>query len=364
MFYGSLAPHGEWIYVDRDVYAWRPLHVTAGWRPYLYGRWAWTDHGWYWVSEEPWAWAVYHYGRWYCDDYYGWIWIPGYEWAPAWVEWRIGGSYVGWAPLGPYAVFSISFGVYYTRHWATPYHYWSFVPCHSVTRPHVDRYVYRTSENVRLIGRTRGAGSVRREGGRIASRGPSRSYIEERGQIRVSRTSVVDVDDRRRHGVVRTGGEERIEVFRPRIEERSRDGVRPRPDKVRTSERIIPLDTRRIDVRARALSKDREKTLQRYGTYRRLKGVESVRGEGDVRRSGSERRYETRLKRGARRPGFEAPVERGGKMREPARIDRQKSAGPRYEPSKRSEDRPDRSRKSRRNGGSSDRSSRSRERLR
>ena len=52
LFYGSLTPHGEWIYVDRDVYAWRPINVGAGWRPYLYGHWAWTDLGWYWVSEE------------------------------------------------------------------------------------------------------------------------------------------------------------------------------------------------------------------------------------------------------------------------------------------------------------------------
>jgi hypothetical protein len=182
--------------------------------------------------------------------------------------------------------------------------------------------------------------------------------------------------------VVRTGGEERIQAFRPKIQERSGDGVRLRPDQVRTAERTIPLDTRRIDVRTRALSKGREKNLQRSGTYPSVKGVESVREEGDVRKSGSERRYETRLKRGARRPGFEAPVERGErkamktpdprrisvqsskKMKKPARMDRQKSAGPRYEPSKRSEGRPDRSRKSGRDGGSTDRSSRRKERLR
>jgi hypothetical protein len=104
VFYSSLTPYGEWISIGADVYGWRPHHVAAGWRPYTVGRWIWTDDGWYWASDEPWGWAAYHYGRWHYDDYYGWIWIPGYDWAPAWVEWRYGGDYVGWAPLGPYAV--------------------------------------------------------------------------------------------------------------------------------------------------------------------------------------------------------------------------------------------------------------------
>ena len=28
------------------------------------GRWDWTDDGWYWVSEDPWSCACYHYGSW------------------------------------------------------------------------------------------------------------------------------------------------------------------------------------------------------------------------------------------------------------------------------------------------------------
>ena len=31
----------------------------------------------------------------------GWCWVPGVEWAPAWVSWRMGGDYIGWAPCGP-----------------------------------------------------------------------------------------------------------------------------------------------------------------------------------------------------------------------------------------------------------------------
>jgi hypothetical protein len=35
------------------------------------------------------------------DSSYGWLWTPGTQWAPAWVSWREGGDYIGWAPLPP-----------------------------------------------------------------------------------------------------------------------------------------------------------------------------------------------------------------------------------------------------------------------
>src|SRR6185436_18897464 len=63
--------------------------------------WQRTEAGWYWVSDEPWAWATYHYGRWDFNDQYGWYWVPQIQWAPAWVSWHEGGGYVGWAPLQP-----------------------------------------------------------------------------------------------------------------------------------------------------------------------------------------------------------------------------------------------------------------------
>jgi uncharacterized membrane protein YgcG len=249
MFYSSLGSQGEWISMEGGTYAWRPAGVDPGWRPYTDGHWVWTDDGWYWASDEPWAWATYHYGRWYYDDYYGWVWVPGYEWAPAWVEWRYGGDYIGWAPLGPYAVFSASWGIHYRRYWATPYYYWSFVDCRHMGAHDVHRYVYRTDENVRLIGRTRTAGSVRFENGRITSRGPEREFVEQRGNIRIPRIGLIDTRDRGRAGMVRSGGVERIEVYRPRIEASPRVTTTVRPDRVRVDDHPMNLDTRGTDIR-------------------------------------------------------------------------------------------------------------------
>jgi hypothetical protein len=100
-FHAPLTPHGAWIEVGSYGRCWRPARVTVGWQPYIDGHWVWTDCGWYWVSDEPWAWACYRYGTWAYDSSHGWIWVPGIEWGPAWVTWRYGGGYCGWAPLAP-----------------------------------------------------------------------------------------------------------------------------------------------------------------------------------------------------------------------------------------------------------------------
>jgi hypothetical protein len=132
-FQGALSPYGDWMVVGGLGRVWRP-HVAAGWRPYYYGRWEWTNEGWLWVSEEPFGWAAYHYGRWTHDDEYGWVWSPGYQWAPAWVSWRYSGDVVGWAPLGP------GVSVYVSTYPFVPT-WWTFVPCHAF----VGGPVYRTA---------------------------------------------------------------------------------------------------------------------------------------------------------------------------------------------------------------------------
>jgi hypothetical protein len=101
-FDAPLAGHGAWIDTHDYGRCFRPAGIEVNWRPYCDGEWIWTDCGWYWASDEPWAWACYHYGTWVDDPVYGWIWVPDVEWAPAWVEWRVGGGYIGWAPCAPH----------------------------------------------------------------------------------------------------------------------------------------------------------------------------------------------------------------------------------------------------------------------
>jgi hypothetical protein len=102
-FYDNLSSDGNWVEVGDYGYCWQPSVAVSdrSWRPYADGYWAYTDVGWTWVSNEDFGWATYHYGRWTRLRDRGWFWVPGREWGPAWVSWRTGGDYVGWAPLPP-----------------------------------------------------------------------------------------------------------------------------------------------------------------------------------------------------------------------------------------------------------------------
>lgn len=109
-FYEPLAAHGRWMVVGAYGRCWIPARVEVGWRPYANGYWQRTDAGWYWASAEPWGWATYHYGRWDFHAQFGWFWVPHPQWAPAWVSWREGGGYVGWAPLRPTVTIGMNIG--------------------------------------------------------------------------------------------------------------------------------------------------------------------------------------------------------------------------------------------------------------
>jgi hypothetical protein len=115
----SLNNNGRWIKLDKWGTCWQPTNVPSGWCPYTNGTFKQCDDcGWTFVSDEPWAWCCYHYGRW-CkvSTGCGWCWVPGKVWASSWVSWRRGRdgsgsgscSCIGWAPLPPEA--GCEFGV-------------------------------------------------------------------------------------------------------------------------------------------------------------------------------------------------------------------------------------------------------------
>ena len=108
----QLTPYGSWVDVPGYGRCWQPSELPDGWRPYYDGgHWVDTDAGLYWQSDYPWGAVAFHYGRWIWADGSGWVWVPGYEYAPAWVFWRYADAdgYVGWAPL-PYGAVWVAGG--------------------------------------------------------------------------------------------------------------------------------------------------------------------------------------------------------------------------------------------------------------
>ena len=194
-FYTELAPYGSWIEVDYGVVVWRPTIIRTNWTPYNVGRWIWTYDGWYWDSYEPFGHVTYHYGRWYYDDYYGWLWYPDYEWAPAWVEWRYDNNYIGWAPLHPYAVFSVSVGIYFTNTYYNPYSYWNYVNYVNFCDPYVYNYYVEPGYKYRVHSGTKYRHEYTYRNGRVQNRGIDVNYISKRSGQEIRQRDLTRVRD-------------------------------------------------------------------------------------------------------------------------------------------------------------------------
>lgn len=184
----DLDDNGRWVFATGIGWSWRP-YVAVGWRPYHNGYWYNRGGCLTWVSYDPWGWGTYHYGRWAFDPGYGWVWVPGYGYSPAWVYWMYGSGYVGWAPSGwwdcyrPY--YSWAYNPY--RHYGQRFGFgfygrvrvsdldlrpWTFVDSRGIISNRVDRAALTADAVKQRLGRSR-------DGFATVGSGPSRFTREE-----------------------------------------------------------------------------------------------------------------------------------------------------------------------------------------
>jgi len=94
--------YGEWVWDDLFGYVWRPhyndYYPWGNWSPYFYGQWREVNGQLFWVPEESWGWVPYHLGLWIWNEKYGWLWLPGSAFAPAWATWEFFRGYYTWRP--------------------------------------------------------------------------------------------------------------------------------------------------------------------------------------------------------------------------------------------------------------------------
>ena len=211
-FYDDLAQYGDWVERPRYGWVWQPRVERSSWRPYEDGHWAWTDEGWTWISEEPYGWATYHYGRWYDDPDYGWEWVPGDEYAPAWVSWQESDDYVGWAPLPPSVDFrpginlSVRLAPEALRLRADP-----AVPgaAHLL-------FVVPRARYGEFYSRTRNVTRYNRVNNRIYNQGVSIDRIQRVTGRQVTRYRVADLSPDQRHRGARIERNQ-VTIFRPQV---------------------------------------------------------------------------------------------------------------------------------------------------
>jgi hypothetical protein len=227
-FYTNLAPYGHWVQAPDYGSIWLPFNLASGWRPYSLGHWVMTDYGWTWVSDESFGWATYHYGRWVNEPNYGWGWVPGYDWGPAWVAWRNGGGYIGWAPLPPQVTWSASVGLNLggiNLDVALAPTQYCFVPERSFLEPQLQTYIAPPARNVTFIKSAPNVTNYRVVGGHAVNQGIAVQHIEPVTGKRVAVLKVAATATGSPHGSQVKGNQ--LTVFRPAVVKRA--GTPPPP---------------------------------------------------------------------------------------------------------------------------------------
>jgi hypothetical protein len=191
-FRAPLAPYGSWV--DDPTYGtvWIPHRaiVGAAFVPYqTAGHWALDGNDYVWVSDYPWGWLPFHYGRWVFIDGTGWAWIPGREYAPAWVDWSVADDYdyVGWYPTPPDFIWwgGIAVGLA-----VVPSVDFFFCPTPFLFDDHVHRHVVHGELARNLQRHSHALGTVAVASHGVFARGYGRGPdLRRLGDIRVARTS-------------------------------------------------------------------------------------------------------------------------------------------------------------------------------
>ena len=227
VFYDELSPYGQWMEDPSYGYVWIPA-VQNDFRPYCSeGHWVMTEYGNMWVSDYPWGWAPFHYGRWTFDRFYGWVWIPGREWGPAWVTWRSNNAYYGWAPMGPGVSLMMSFESY-----TPPEDWWIFLPPAYLHHHHWHDYYHEDRNNITIINQTTVINNTYTENNHTYVTGPRADQVK-----RLTHREVPVYRIRNDGKPVRSEvNNNTVNIYRPAIEEREQRVV---PSTVRKTEHPI-----------------------------------------------------------------------------------------------------------------------------
>jgi hypothetical protein len=291
-FYTELAPYGNWIQINHGVVVWRPTIIRRDWMPYTIGGWVWTSDGWYWDSYEPFGYITFHYGRWFYDDYYGWLWYPDYDWAPAWVEWRYDNDYIGWAPLHPYAFFSISIGIQFTTGYYTPYNYWQFVTYKHFCDPYVYNYYVAPNYKYRIYSGTKYRTNYVYNNGRIQNRGIDVSYIRNRSGMEIKQRDLVRVNDSRQISRNDYGKRDEIRTLDIKREDLERNDLNRMEIKRDNRETSLNLD--QVEIGKRRIQTDQK------NNDRNLERNNSVQKSSDIQRYDTKKNSDVNVDRNTR----------------------------------------------------------------
>ncbi|HEX4665648.1 MAG TPA: DUF6600 domain-containing protein [Chthoniobacterales bacterium] len=271
LFYDNLSPYGSWIDVADYGYCFQPSVAVSNsdWRPYADGYWAYTDAGWTWVSYEDFGWATYHYGRWADLDSYGWVWVPGYEWGPAWVSWRTGGDYVGWAPLPPQPGGVVYEGRAITGAIDASFDigplYYNFVDIRYIGEPVLRGRIIEPRRNVTIINRTMNVTNITYNNSMVVNHGPDINRINQYStrpvqRLTLQRETTISGESGRRGNLNRVSGNALV-VAAPAVQ-KSNEKLAPKQVKAKVEKPRIERGWKGVENRKQVEEAMRKENAQ------------------------------------------------------------------------------------------------------
>ncbi|MBZ0202027.1 MAG: hypothetical protein K8I03_03320 [Ignavibacteria bacterium] len=266
-FYDVLLPMGEWIQITKEdideemsdgegegysslnygdeefLFIWKPS-VENNWRPYVNGKWEYTDRGWLWISSDKWGNQTFNYGRWWNSPKYGWVWLPGYTWAPAWVRWKVSndGNYVGWVALSPKAKWRSEEGITEKN-----YNYknkegdWVFVDNNTFTGDIAANNVLNNESSNKLIQNSKTITDIKTDDDIIVNNGPDVNTLENKTGKKFNRKKLRFGSG---HNNTMIGGNE-VVIGRESFEKKDNNSSLVKPNKYRKSERVKKMIKKR-----------------------------------------------------------------------------------------------------------------------
>ena len=254
-FYEHLSPHGTWVQLAPHGYVWVPRRTDYRWRPYTHGRWAWTNSGWTWISYYDWGWIPFHYGRWGWERRLGWYWVPGTIWAPAWVTWRWGNMYIGWAPLPPHVEFVAGVGIG-SLPYDFPDHYWVFIEGRYFQYDDFNRYVLPFERNRTIVRLTVQKANLSVRNRQLLNPGVDVDQVAHLTRTRVKR---YEIEEGQRPQSSRVGGES-VRIYRPAV--RKNEAAKPQSFLRQEEAEARSQEIKSGDLQRRLSPADREQKLK------------------------------------------------------------------------------------------------------
>lgn len=314
LFYDQLSPYGQWVDYPNYGYVWVP-DVRREFAPYsTNGHWVMTDYGWTWISDYRWGWAPFHYGRWDYDNYHGWFWVPDDQWGPAWVSWRAGNGYYGWAPLRPGMGIRDSFNDRYVNRW-------NFVRESDFGRRDIHRYYINRGNYGSIIDQSTVIDNTYQDRRRNATyiAGPTAENVQRATGRAIDR---VRVRDHERPGQKLNNDE--LSIYRPRVQRTA--GKTPVPSKVADRQEIKPVGERgtgnqRNRVAPTDNTRDQQMQPRQTGERRRLERQQQMEKSQPIQQTQPGQSQTDRLQENERRNmERQRPLERQNRQMQQAGI--------------------------------------------